>query len=539
MFSQSAPSLLYADVSPKSAIHSSTNGKRASYDSRLKDASSSPVYLRPKAFTHRRHSSLASDTTLVEDENWDDLSLLECSGVMKASDDFDDRRWARYTKGRYLHPYPQQEVPYAISYNPASLFMDKRTHELFRDLNHTGTPTFCDFSSCPPRRVLDLGCGEGWWAVSAAQHWRKHGTEVVGFDLLDLANNMWHLPSCSDSMQPNISWKRGNFLASKLPFPDNHFDLVRMANLGLSIPQSHWEHVLSEARRILTIGGRLELIDDELLFPHLPQLSQAHKHTNPDVAHPGPTRRAAIKRRTPRSPKLSSVDREWVKTSRQAQALEVIYESMLQNQFGIQPHSYVLAEGALGHVFGSNNTQKLHKFRISTPIQDSPLGSSQHRSESWASFLPPPSEPSYLIVHEDHKAPVCFQKPSSEIEDHACRGVHILLESQVALEEYIRSYQIENDESLLNEEELRDALWDYECFRRSRFNWISRPTSLDMEEPRSSRQSLFSPTKKRKEHTLSNTIPFPSHTNELHIRTIRVYVAVKEEEDPILPLLWT
>lgn len=41
-----------------------------------------------------------------------------------------------------------------------------------------------------------------------------------------------------------------------------------MANLSLCIPYDKWEFVLSEAQRVLTIDGRLELIDDQIFFPY-------------------------------------------------------------------------------------------------------------------------------------------------------------------------------------------------------------------------------------------------------------------------------
>lgn len=57
-------------------------------------------------------------------------------------------------------------------------------------------------------------------------------------------------------------------LTQALPFADNAFDLVRMANLSLAIPQDSWSFVLTEVRRVLTPGGRLELIDDQIMFPY-------------------------------------------------------------------------------------------------------------------------------------------------------------------------------------------------------------------------------------------------------------------------------
>ena len=66
------------------------------------------------------------------------------------------------------------------------------------------------------------------------------------------------------------------------PFPKQSFELVRMANLSLCIPSDKWELVLSEVQRVLTIGGRLELIDDQILFPYAPPSST----TTPRTARP-------------------------------------------------------------------------------------------------------------------------------------------------------------------------------------------------------------------------------------------------------------
>ena len=57
----------------------------------------------------------------------------------------------------------------------------------------------------------------------------------------------------------------------KLPFCDECFDLVRMANLAMAIPASDWEFVLAEVKRVLKPAGRVEIIDDKLFFPVTPE----------------------------------------------------------------------------------------------------------------------------------------------------------------------------------------------------------------------------------------------------------------------------
>jgi 2-polyprenyl-3-methyl-5-hydroxy-6-metoxy-1,4-benzoquinol methylase len=207
--------------------HRAAREKRASWGQYLDVFPALPMRRVKSPATHSRHCSIQSDTTLIGDEEQEkETEFLSKTNTKVAGCSFMVRRWIRNVKGSYLHPYPREEAPYTISYNRISLNMcvqsslmlrdtdivirDMRLHELLDKLNSKASPTFCDLISRPPIRVLDLGCGEGYWVVGAAEHWRKHGTEVIGFDLLELASNMWEVPAYADGMQPIFSWKQGN-----------------------------------------------------------------------------------------------------------------------------------------------------------------------------------------------------------------------------------------------------------------------------------------------------------------------------------------
>lgn len=56
---------------------------------------------------------------------------------------------------------------------------------------------------------------------------------------------------------------------------------MRMANLALCIPYDKWEFIFSEVQRILTIGGRLELIDDQIFFPYGPTPTESKSTSVP------------------------------------------------------------------------------------------------------------------------------------------------------------------------------------------------------------------------------------------------------------------
>ena len=152
---------------------------------------------------------------------------------------------------------------------------DRYSDLLLRRLNH-GYPSFHNYGKNPPATVLDLGCGPGHWVLHAATVWKT--SQITGLDLVDLA-----LPGFETA--DNANFVLGNLyvlfiffslapltlfysVAFDLPFPDNSFDYVRMANLVLCIPYERWDYVLREVNRVLTIHGRMELIDDQIFFPY-------------------------------------------------------------------------------------------------------------------------------------------------------------------------------------------------------------------------------------------------------------------------------
>ncbi|KAK0208674.1 hypothetical protein DFS33DRAFT_464431 [Desarmillaria ectypa] len=166
--------------------------------------------------------------------------------------------WSRNDYGVKLHPYPK-EAPYMRAYDSIYLDIDRWNNELLQRLLPKNSPSFRNYANTPPRSVIDLGCGPGFWILDAAAAWKN--TSFVGFDLVDVLQ-----PSFQKT--ENVRFVRGNFVAYPLPFSADSFDMVRMANLSLCIPYEKWNFVLSEAYRVLAVGGRLELIDDQIFFPY-------------------------------------------------------------------------------------------------------------------------------------------------------------------------------------------------------------------------------------------------------------------------------
>ncbi|KAF9529650.1 hypothetical protein CPB83DRAFT_261596 [Crepidotus variabilis] len=168
-------------------------------------------------------------------------------------------------------------------FDPVVLDNDRRTGELLSFINSNSSPSFFNYGNVPPSTVLDLGCGQGHWMVDAAMAWKGYGTKITGFDMVDLTKGL--LPwAVKQGVTENINFVKGNFLAERLPFEDNSFELVRLSCLSMCIALKSWPSVLQEVSRVLMAGGRLELIDDLILFPYAKKFTISDDSTSANRA---------------------------------------------------------------------------------------------------------------------------------------------------------------------------------------------------------------------------------------------------------------
>ena len=111
---------------------------------------------------------------------------------------------------------------------------DRHSHDLVRQL-FFGRPSIHDLSQKPLATVLDLGCGDGAWICDAAHAWRN--TRFFGLDIQNIHPSRAQLVAELGETADNVKFTYFNFLIDKLPYLDDKFDMVRMANLKWAIPE--------------------------------------------------------------------------------------------------------------------------------------------------------------------------------------------------------------------------------------------------------------------------------------------------------------
>ncbi|CAL1694411.1 unnamed protein product [Somion occarium] len=278
------------------------------------------------------------------------------------------------------HPFRQDFVPYMQAYSEAAFANDEATFELLKKVSPPGSPTFWDYGSRPPATVLDLGSGKGYWAVDAATTWKFAGTKVTAFDLIDLGRPLRE--QLDPEIAENMYWVRGNFLLRKLPFKDNSFELVRMANLHLAVPHHAWYPLIQEVHRVLKPGGRIELIDDQLFFPKIQypfdwiddprKASRRNARVMEDPLQlnflPGSTRVPSDLLSSASSKPVPAPVAEFRESVDNAKYLEAQFERMLVEKYGIYPRPHKVISEIFDSVFGSTNYHRLLDMQVAVPV---------------------------------------------------------------------------------------------------------------------------------------------------------------------------
>ncbi|KAJ3892097.1 hypothetical protein GG344DRAFT_46024 [Lentinula edodes] len=425
-------------------------------------------------------------------------------------------------------------------YDSTLLDSDKSTYTLLRRLNSTDTPSFCHFGNDPPSSVLDLGSGQGHWILEAAIHWKGYGTHFTGVDIADTMKVLRPL-AIKHGVAENIKFVRSNFLKQPLPFPDQSFDLVRMANLTYAISYDKWEYVLGEVCRVLSIGGRLELIDDHIFFPYgkplsspptLPPMnSETHRRNRPSSqephdsdlygvgaddegdasdtatlngnrAGPRPHRNARSSPLGVTTPAATSAFvsvpnvefQYWAEQVDASQELEALFEQMMNFRFGIHLCPSEFIQEMLSQIFGHSRevrtmhlTTALHDARPVTPTNTFPADSkesfSAQRTRASSSHAPDPDvEPADPNEHNPLEiSPGLVLWPSTLLPmSNTELQAHAMKHPRILLSSKaaLSDHASETLDIDTEDDTFMEAMWEYESFLNSRLN-PPLPTTLN------------------------------------------------------------
>jgi len=165
-------------------------------------------------------------------------------------------------------------LPYPLPVDLQELHRQSlRTLLLFQLLG--GPITSPVFAKKPPLRVLEVGCGSGFWSMMCHRYFDQKGYKVsfTGMDVI---------PLCGSGLDPNskpdsdMQWKfvQHDMRNTPWPFADGEFDLVMAKDICLIAGPADSPDVWDENIRVTAPGGVLELWETDhtirMLRPHAP-----------------------------------------------------------------------------------------------------------------------------------------------------------------------------------------------------------------------------------------------------------------------------
>lgn len=134
----------------------------------------------------------------------------------------------------------------------------------------------------PPKKILEIGCGPGFWSMMCHRYFKGRGhadISFTGIDIAPLAPGSANTPSDSIKPDRDMNWKFIQHDVRNVPWPfaDGEFDLVFNKDMTSTVPMPGHVTYIEELLRVLKPGGHLEIWDTDftirMLRPHVPGTS--------------------------------------------------------------------------------------------------------------------------------------------------------------------------------------------------------------------------------------------------------------------------
>ncbi len=112
------------------------------------------------------------------------------------------------------------------------------------------------------RRVLDVACGSGGWAIEAAQTYPE--MSLVGIDINQHLIEYAHAQAAAHHVDDRVEFQVMDALRI-LEFPDASFDLINLRFAISFVRTWDWPLLLKKLLRIVRPGGVVRLTDEEVI----------------------------------------------------------------------------------------------------------------------------------------------------------------------------------------------------------------------------------------------------------------------------------
>jgi SAM-dependent methyltransferase len=139
--------------------------------------------------------------------------------------------------------------PYLLPRNAQESLRQRQQHAIFFDALHAHVVASPALPLGPGARMLDAGCGDGYWLFDVTG---AHPEAGAGLDVQE--------PTSLTTGTFPFTFVRGSVL-ERLPLADAAFDIVHQRMLCAAIPQDRWPSVVRELVRLTRPRGWIELVE--------------------------------------------------------------------------------------------------------------------------------------------------------------------------------------------------------------------------------------------------------------------------------------